>query len=110
METPLEEQHCEACEGGVEPMNSQQIKNLITQIPEWEVNKEGTTLSRKFTFKNFFRTMSFVNALAHIANQENHHPDMKLGYNYCTVTFSTHAINGLSHNDFICAKRTDRLL
>jgi len=110
METPLEEQHCKACEGGVDPMNETEIKMLITQIPEWAVNKAGTLITRKFKFKNFFRTMSFVNALAHIANQENHHPDFQVSYNHCDVTFTTHAINGLSHNDFICARKIDRLL
>ncbi len=53
--------------------------------------------------------MSFVNALAHIANTEDHHPDLELGYNYCRVTFTTHSIGGLSHNDFICAAKIDRL-
>jgi len=54
--------------------------------------------------------MGFVNALAFIANQENHHPDLTLGYNYCQVKWMTHALNGLSHNDFICAAKTDCLL
>ena len=110
MESPLEEQHCKACEGGVEPMNAQQTENLRTQVPEWEVSEDGTAITRKFGFKNFCRTMSFVNAIAHIANQEKHHPDMQVGYNYCHVTFTTHAINGLSHNDFICARKVDCLL
>ena len=110
MGTPLEQQHCEACEGDVKPMNQEQIKNLISQIPDWQVNEEGTEISRAFKFKNFFRTMSFVNAMAHIANQEGHHPDFKVGYNYCAIIFSTHSINGLSNNDFICARKVDRLL
>ena len=54
--------------------------------------------------------MSFVNAIAHIANQENHHPDIKLGYNYCDITLTTHAIHGLSENDFICAAKINQLL
>lgn len=110
METPLEQQHCKACEGGVDPMNRHEIKNLITQVSEWEVNDEGSAISRTFKFKNFFRTMSFVNALAHIANQEKHHPDLQVSYNHCIVTFTTHAIKGLSHNDFISARKVDRLL
>jgi len=109
MESSLEKQHCKACEGDVEPMNQEQIKNLITQVPEWQVNEEGTVISRAFKFKNFFRTMSFVNAVAHVANQEGHHPDLQVGYNYCTVNFTTHAIKGLSHNDFICARKVDLL-
>jgi 4a-hydroxytetrahydrobiopterin dehydratase len=109
MESPLEKQHCKACEGDVEPMNQEQIKNLITQVPDWEVNEEGTVISRTFKFKNFFRTMSFVNAVAHVANQEGHHPDFQVGYSHCAILFTTHAINGLSHNDFICARKIDLL-
>lgn len=109
MDRPLEEQHCKACEGDIDPMNKNEIKTMMTQIPEWKANEKGTAITRKFTFKNFYRTMSFVNALAHVVNQENHHPDLQVGYNYCTVFFTTHAIKGLSQNDFICARKIDRL-
>ena len=64
---------------------------------------------REFRFKDFYRTMSFVNALAHIANIEDHHPDLEVGYNYCRVRYTTHAIGGLSENDFICAAKIDQL-
>lgn len=110
MNTPLEQQHCEACEGGVDPMSAEAINNLISQIPKWEVDLHNKKITRKFKFKNFFRTMSFVNAMAHVANQEGHHPDFEVGYNYCNVTFTTHAIDGLSPNDFICARKVDCLL
>ena len=110
METPLEQQHCKACEGGTEPMNRDEINSLISQVPDWEVNKASTSISRSFKFKNFYKTMSFVNALAYIANQEGHHPDLQVGYNYCIVTFTTHAIRGLSHNDFICARKINNLI
>ena len=65
------------------------------------------SIRREFAFRDFFRTMSFVNALAHIANLEDHHPDLEVGYNYCRVRFTTHAIRGLSENDFICAAKID---
>jgi 4a-hydroxytetrahydrobiopterin dehydratase len=67
-------------------------------------------LRLELRFKDFYHTMSFVNALAHIANVEDHHPDLELGYDYCNVTYSTHAISGLSENDFICAAKTDVLV
>jgi 4a-hydroxytetrahydrobiopterin dehydratase len=70
---------------------------------------EGKSLLREFRFKDFFRTMSFVNALAHIANLEDHHPDLEVGYGYCRVRFTTHAIQGLSENDFIVAAKIDQL-
>ncbi|HAT8983211.1 TPA: 4a-hydroxytetrahydrobiopterin dehydratase, partial [Legionella pneumophila subsp. pneumophila] len=67
-------------------------------------------IKRAFSFKNFYETMAFVNAIAWIANIENHHPDLEVGYNYCRVHFMTHALNGLTHNDFICAAKIDKLL
>ena len=76
---------------------------------DWRIAKDSKSLTRALKFKDFYRTMSFVNALAHIANTEDHHPDLKVGYGYCEVTFSTHSIGGLSVNDFICAAKLDRL-
>ena len=73
------------------------------------MSPDGTELQRELVFKDFFRTMSFVNALAHVANAEDHHPDLSIGYNYCRIRYTTHAIGGLSENDFICAAKIDRL-
>lgn len=109
MDTSLENKHCKPCEAGVPPLDAKKIAELLAQTPHWEVNENKTKIHRKFTFKNFFRTMSFVNAVAHIANQEAHHPDLKVGYNYCEIEYSTHAIDGLSLNDFICAKKINNL-
>jgi 4a-hydroxytetrahydrobiopterin dehydratase len=69
------------------------------------VDQTGTAIERHFIFKNFHQTMAFTNAVAWIAHQENHHPDLKIGYQNCIVTYSTHAINGLTENDFICAAK-----
>jgi 4a-hydroxytetrahydrobiopterin dehydratase len=76
----------------------------------WRLDANAKQIRRDLKFKDFYRTMSFVNALAHVANQEDHHPDLEVGYDYCRVRFSTHAINGLSENDFICAAKLDRLV
>lgn len=105
----LQSKHCLACEGGVKPLTRDEITKLLAQIPAWEVNADGTAISRRYTFKNFYHTMSFVNAVAWIANQENHHPDMEVGYNYCNIKYNTHAIGGLSENDFICAAKINGL-
>jgi 4a-hydroxytetrahydrobiopterin dehydratase len=70
----------------------------------------GQAIRREFRFKNFYETMAFVNAVAWISHREDHHPDLELGYNRCVVHYSTHAISGLSENDFICAARVDALL
>ena len=100
---------CVACEGGIPPLNKAEIDQFIQQIKGWGVSADGKSISQRFTFKGFYKTMAFVNAIAWIANQENHHPDMAVGFNYCTVTFTTHAIDGLTKNDFICAAKIDAL-
>lgn len=108
--TRLREKKCVPCEGGTPPLTKDHAKKLLSELDQWQLNETATEIQRLFTFKNFFRTMAFVNAIAWIANNENHHPDMKVGYNYCNVHFKTHAINGLSENDFICASKIDALI
>ncbi len=111
MKNDLSSKHCEACEGNGVALTAVQVTNLMPQLVEgWCVQKESTEIQKSFSFKNFYETMAFVNAIAWIANAENHHPDLDVGYNYCHVRFSTHALKGLSHNDFICAARIDRLM
>jgi 4a-hydroxytetrahydrobiopterin dehydratase len=106
----LSEKKCAPCEGGVEPLKAAQVKQLAKQLhKDWKIAKDYKTLKRSLKFKDFYRTMSFVNAVAHVANTEDHHPDMEVGYGYCHVTYSTHSIGGLSVNDFICAAKLDRL-
>jgi 4a-hydroxytetrahydrobiopterin dehydratase len=73
----------------------------------WRLAADGLSLRREFAFRDFYRTMSFVNAVAHVANIEDHHPDLEVGYNYCRMVFTTHSIKGLSENDFICAAKVD---
>lgn len=106
----LSDKKCVACEGGVAPLTAAKATALRKQLHrDWKIAKDAKSIRRDFKFKDFYRTMSFVNAMAHIANGEDHHPDAELGYNYCNVTFSTHAVGGLSMNDFICAAKVDRL-
>lgn len=108
--TDFASRKCQPCEGGVPPMTRAEAEAALRQVhADWQLSPAGDELRREFKFKDFYRTMSFVNALAHIANEEDHHPDLELGYNYCRVRFSTHSIKGLSENDFICAAKTDRL-
>ncbi len=108
--TRLTEQKCEPCEGGVAPLEAEAAGNLMTQLHEdWQLSDDAREIARTFRFKNYFRTMAFVNAVAWIAHQEDHHPDLEVGYNRCHVRYSTHAIGGLSQNDFICAAKIDAL-
>jgi len=106
----LAERSCVPCEGGVPPLTAPEAAALRGKLhPGWEVSADGKSLRRALKFKDFYRTMSFVNALAHVANTEDHHPDLEIGYDYCRIVFTTHAIGGLSSNDFICAAKVDRL-
>ena len=106
----LADKKCEPCEGGVAPLAAAAAQALAAQLhPDWQMATDAKSIKRALKFKDFYRTMSFVNALAHIANTEDHHPDLEVGYNDCRVTFTTHAIGGLSMNDFICAAKLDRL-
>lgn len=102
---------CLPCEGGVPPLSRSDCERLLAQLSsEWRLSPDGTELQRELVFKDFFRMMSFVNALAHVANAEDHHPDLAIGYNYCRIRYTTHAIGGLSENDFICAAKIDQLI
>ena len=106
----LAERRCKPCEGGVEPLTRAQARELLARLaPGWTLAGDAKSIGRELKFKNFYRTMSFVNALAHIANLEDHHPDLEVGYDYCRMRFTTHAIAGLSENDFICAAKIDRI-
>ena len=107
----LSKKTCKPCEGGVLPLNKEQIVSQLMEIPKWQVDPTGIQrLFRIFEFKNYYQTMAFVNAVAWIAHSENHHPDLEVGYNKCIVNYSTHAVKGLSLNDFICAAKIDVLL
>lgn len=106
----LETKKCLPCEGGVPPLPPAECTRLLAELSsEWRISPDGKELQRDYAFKDFYRTMSFVNALAHIANAEDHHPDLAIGYGYCRVRYSTHAVGGLTENDFICALGLDRL-
>ena len=107
----LTAKHCVPCEGGLLPMTRPEAEKLLRRLHgDWSLNDDATEIRRDFRFKGFNRTMGFVNAVAWIANNENHHPDMEVGWGHCLVRFSTHAIKGLSENDFICAAKVDALL
>lgn len=108
--TDLTTIRCVGCEGGIPAMTKDEISALLPQIPQWKLSSDGKAILRKYSFKDFYQTMAFVNAIAWVANQENHHPDLEVGYNYCNIKFLTHAVNGITKNDFICAAKIDQLL
>ena len=89
-------------------MGSEQADELIARLDGWV--REGSEISKTFDFKNYYETMAFVNASAFVSHKEDHHPDLLVGYRTCKVTYTTHAIGGLSENDFICAAKLDALV
>lgn len=106
----LSEKKCMVCEGGVDPLTKTKAQEMLKEVMGWCLDENNKYIERKFSFKGFYATMSLVNAIAYIAQQEGHHPDMHVGYNYCTIRFTTHAIDGLSENDFILAAKINRLV
>ncbi len=111
MATDLVNQHCRPCEGGMDPLSPEQCEKLLEALhKDWAISDDGLEISRTFEFPAYSRTLGFANAVAWIAISEDHHPDMTVSYGRCVVNWSTHAINGLSDNDFICAAKVDRLL
>ncbi|NLV23391.1 MAG: 4a-hydroxytetrahydrobiopterin dehydratase [Deltaproteobacteria bacterium] len=104
----LSQKHCRPCEGGVPPLDQQTIDALLKRLPEWRYYKGR--IAKTFTFRNHYQTLALVNAIAWISHRENHHPVLEVAYNTCEVRYHTHAIGGLSENDFICAAKVEKLL
>jgi 4a-hydroxytetrahydrobiopterin dehydratase len=103
----LTSKKCKSCEGGVAPLTPDEITSLLSQLTGWRSNNH--LIEKSYKFKNYYQTMAFVNAIAWVSHREDHHPDITVGYNNCRVEYTTHAINGLSENDFICAAKIDKL-
>ena len=105
--TELTQRKCKPCEGGVAPLTPVEIATLLKRLTGWTV--ANGVLTKTYEFRNYPETMAFVNAIAWIAQREDHHPDLTVGYKQCRVNYITHAIGGLSENDFICAAKIDAL-
>jgi 4a-hydroxytetrahydrobiopterin dehydratase len=104
----LARKKCRPCEGGIAPLDAGQVAPLLKGLDGWAL--EGKTIVKTYRFAGFHETMAFVNAAAWVSHREDHHPDMLVRYNQCRVAYTTHAIDGLSENDFICAAKLDALL
>lgn len=102
---------CSPCEGGVAPLDFRQATEQLGKLdPAWELSDDARQLFRAFRFDSYQRTIAFVNAVAWIAENQDHHPDLEVAYRKCLVRYTTHSIKGLSLNDFICAAKIDSLL
>jgi 4a-hydroxytetrahydrobiopterin dehydratase len=107
---------CVPCHGGVSALSTDEARKMLSRLLSsdggkdgWQIVEDGKALRREFKFADFYRAMSFVNAVAHVANAEDHHPDIECGWGYVRLRYQTHAIGGLHENDFICAAKIDGL-
>ena len=104
----LSQQKCIPCEAGTLPLTEAEAKDQIGKLAQgWEL--KANEIQKLFTFKNFVESMTFVNKVADIAERNGHHPDFSISYNKVIITLTTHAINGLSINDFIVASKIDQI-
>ncbi|MEM7432453.1 MAG: 4a-hydroxytetrahydrobiopterin dehydratase [Pseudomonadota bacterium] len=107
----LADKRCKPCEGGVAPLDGSAVSEHLQALhADWSLSDDGLEISREFVFPAYSRSLGFANAVAWVAIEEGHHPDMLVCYGRCVVTYTTHAIGGLSENDFICAAKVDRLI
>lgn len=102
--------HTMNCENSKTVTKLANLELYLPQVELWQLCVDQTSIWRQFTFKNFKQTMFFVNAVAYLCEKQMHHPQIKLGFNYCEITFITHDINALSINDFICAAKINQLI
>jgi 4a-hydroxytetrahydrobiopterin dehydratase len=110
MTDELADRKCRPCEGGIDKLDAEAVTQLMGALhDDWTHNAESTAIERLFEFPSFARTIAFTNVVAWVATVEGHHPEMIVNYGSCKVVFWTHAIDGLSDNDFICAAKIDRL-
>lgn len=105
----LSEKSCTPCKGGVPPLNPDEAERLRTQAPEWALMDDGKRIERTYRFGNFREAMQFVQWVGQIAETEGHHPDIRFGWGYATISLHTKKIKGLHENDFIMAAKIDRL-
>lgn len=101
---------CEPCRGGVTPVTRAEAEGMLPEIPGWELDDGATKIRKTFRFRNFVEAMEFARKVGDVAEGEGHHPDMTVGWGYCTVVFQTHKIRGLHRNDFIMAAKVNSLL
>ncbi len=105
----LAERTCVPCRGGVAPLTEEEGKAYLCQAPGWDLEDKGTRIERTFRFRDFAGALAFVNRIGELAEAQGHHPDIRFGWGYCTVSFRTHRIGGLHENDFIMAAKVNAL-
>lgn len=107
MDGDLTARHCKPCTAATPPLAQDEINALLKRLDGW--TQYDRLIGKTFEFRNYYQTMAFVNAVAWLSHREDHHPELTVGYGSCHVEYTTHAIGGLSENDFICAAKVDAL-
>ena len=98
---------CRPLPGGTPPLSATEVETLLREFPGWTMHQG--TINKTFAFRDYHHTIAFVNAVAWIARQQDHHPELNVFYDRCRISFNTHSIGGISENDFICAARIESL-
>lgn len=105
----MDEWHCESCQPDMPLLNDIEIQEALSQLTDWRHDKDGACLHRTFTFKGYYKTMAFANAIAWIAHTEKHHPVLEIHYSCLHVKYQTHEAGGITKNDVICAAKIDAI-
>ncbi|WHZ18151.1 MAG: Pterin-4-alpha-carbinolamine dehydratase [Rhodanobacteraceae bacterium] len=100
---------CQPRKGAEHALDAPRVHEFLTLLPGWKAASDGKSIVKTFRFRDFHETLGFVNAIGWMANRQDHHPDLEVGYNRCVVHWSTHDVGGLSMNDFICAARVEAI-
>jgi len=101
---------CTPCKGGIPPLERREAEALAGQVPQWELAEDARVITRTFRFANFREALNFVARVGELAEAEGHHPDVRFGWGYATISLQTKKIKGLHENDFILAAKINRLL
>ena len=104
---------CRPCEGGVVPFDISEIHKYQKKVDGWDITNDDDAiffLKKKFNFENFLESLKFINDVGKISEEEGHHPDLSFGWGYAEIKITTHAINGISENDFILAAKIDQII
>lgn len=104
------DQECEPCRGGIAPMTRAKIKDELPGLDGWEYLEDGPSIRRRFEFKGFAKAVEMANLAAWLGNKQGHHPDIRFGWGYCEVRFTTHDSGGITRNDLICAGKLNALV
>ena len=109
MKINFKNKKCEPCSGNTPRIATEEISKYLSQLNGWSVNSEQEMIFKKFNFKTFKKALEFTNLVGKIADTEGHHPDILFGWGYAIIKITTHAIEGLSENDFILAAKIDQI-